>query len=930
MEYLANVLPVDPKSWSLNKATMTSKLIKLEAGGTASTSLTHEQVQFTPKAFKVTAKFIGEFDEFSPAAFAKLLIKDKDKKYQIFTVPFQVTSKVSDAYLMQAELLTNVADFNDLIFQFNTEEYVEITEWKLYPSSDIDTNMLNTIEAMLPQFLYSFNEKAITVGTNETEIVNLPFAMGDAGNLSCHLLFSYVANTVCNMTITIKVDGSAEPYTPIVAQVQEGPGFVGIPHSFLQVQAAAHLISVTVKLEASDSTASDTTPNLSIQTKAVRYTCEGRGILNGAGGEYPHAEVSETYDEYPTINIGLIECSTTCEVTTNAYTNIENVDNYSYPSVALASLDCSANIPLEDVKAIGAAEHFVYNSTYSDLIHITGNVVLTDTGITFENGIGEGIVTYDALYPTENYNTLINCIEVKATDKTGIRLAFSTDGSNWYTMSSSDEWTAISLTLSDMSACGISVYKLLTMNSEVFKKLFELGGSSRLTVAVYMTSSVQQTSFTLTQISVYYSTDESNLPLEPPILTFAIAEDNKARVHWQPPVGQPRAMKIYYGETTDFGSTIQSDVGATFCEISGLANRTKYCFAAATLGYGRESEKSNVLSVVPTTPVPRFLLCEADISKITLQWQIVGATYDSYNVYLGTSEDNLVLHTNTTEMQAVLENLQNNVEYFVAITGVKPDEESWFSEIRTARPLLPVLKASKIVPSKDSIEVRVALPDKYAEYTGFVKYRVYYGTTIEDLSTYVESADTTLIIPDLTVDTLYYLYITGLTAIEESTPSSMYEATTADKPTVFETAITSQSSFGTAWDSTGENGWEFKVLNSIDVWGFRVALPKSEETTISLYEASTGSKLATATTTAASGKWVEVTLDAPITLEAGKDYVISATCTTLYYYNSATSSTKFNSNIQYVTARYKRPGNGTMPNNTEANYMYPHVDILFV
>lgn len=63
---------------------------------------------------------------------------------------------------------------------------------------------------------------------------------------------------------------------------------------------------------------------------------------------------------------------------------------------------------------------------------------------------------------------------------------------------------------------------------------------------------------------------------------------------------------------------------------------------------------------------------------------------------------------------------------------------------------------------------------------------------------------------------------------------------------------------------------------------------------------------------------------------AGKDYVISATCTAIYYYDGATSSTKFNSNIQYVTARYKRPGNGTMPSNTEANYLYPHVDILFI
>ena len=407
-----------------------------------------------------------------------------------------------------------------------------------------------------------------------------------------------------------------------------------------------------------------------------------------------------------------------------------------------------------------------------------GNVVLTNNGITFENGIGEGIVTYDALYPTENYNTLINCIEVKATDTIGIRLAFSTDGSNWYTMSSSDEWTAISLTLSDMSARGISVHKLLTMNSEVFKKLFELGGSNRLTVAVYMTSSAQHTSFTLTQISVYYSTDESNSPLEPPVLTFAIAEDNKVRVHWQPPVGQPRAMKVYYGETTDFGNSMQSDVGATFCEISGLANRTKYYFAAATLGYGRESEKSNVLSAVPTIPVPRFVLCEADPSTITLQWQVVGATYDSYNVYLGISKDNLVLHSNTTEMQTVIGNLQNNVEYFVAVTGVKSTEESWYSEIRSVKPLLPVLIISDISTGQNEVRLRLRLPDKYAEYTGYVKYRVYYGTDPESMSDYIEVTDTNVLVSNLVTDTQYYFYATGLTDTEESTPSETVSAAT--------------------------------------------------------------------------------------------------------------------------------------------------------
>lgn len=778
MEYLANVLPVDPKSWTLSKATMTKNLIKLEANGTASTTLMHDQVQFTPKAFKVTVKFTGEFDEFSPAAFVKLLIKDNNGIYQVFTAPFQVTSKTPGAYFMQAELYTDVADFKDMIFQFNTEEYVEITEWKLYPSSDIDTNTLNTIDAMLPQFLFSFNENPITIRTSETEIVNLPFAMGDAGNLSCHLLFSYVANTACNMTITIKVDGSAEPYTPIISQVQEGPGFVGIPHSFLQVQAAAHLISVTVKLEANNSTASGTTPSLSIQAKAIRYTCEGRGILDGAGGEYPHAEVSETYDEYPIINIGLIECSTTCDVTTNAYTNIENVDNYSYPNVSLDNIGYTADIPIADVKAFGATEYWLYNSSKADLIHINGTLSLTSTGLTFNEGVGEGIVTYDALYPTEEYVPIINCIEVSTSGTPNMRLAFSTDGSSWFTIDESKEWQPIELTMPVMSQNGISLTQLATLNSDTFKKLFERGGANKLTIAVYMVSSIQQTSFTLNSIVVYYSTDESNLPLEPPILTFAIAEDSKARVHWQPPVGQPRAMKIYYGETSDFGSTIQSDVGATFCEISDLTNRTKYYFAAATLGYGRESEKSNVLSAVPTIPVPRFVLCEAAPSKITIQWQIVGTTYNSYNVYLGTSKDTIALHSNTTEMQTVIDNLQNNVEYFVAVTGVKSTEESWYSEIRSAKPLLPVLIISDIVTGQNEVRLQLRLPDTYAEYTGYAKYRVYYGTTPDAMIDYVEVTSTNVLVSNLVTDTQYYFYATGLTDTEESTPSETASAAT--------------------------------------------------------------------------------------------------------------------------------------------------------
>lgn len=777
MQYLANVLPVDPKLWSLSKATMTKKLITIEAGGTASTTLTHEQVQFTPKAFKVTVKFTGLFDEFSPAAFAKLLIKDKDKKYQVFTAPFQVTSKGSDYFYMQAELLTNVADFTDLIFQFNTEEHVEITEWKLYPSSDVDTSTLNTVESMLPQFLFSFNEKDINVGSTETELVNLPFAMGEAGNLSGHLLFNYVSTNAGQMTVSIKVDGSPEPYAPIVSLIQAGPGFVGIPHSFLQVQAAAHLISVTVKVESTDATDTSTTLKLAIPTKGVRYSCEGRGILNGAGGEYPHAEVSENY-EYPAIVIGTIQCSTTCEVTTSEYTNIDNVERYSYPTIALDDIGYTADIPIAAAKAFGATEYWIYNSSNADKIHITGNLILNSIGLTFENGVGEGIATYDVAYPTESYDPIINAVKYTVTGSPNMRLAFSTDGSSWFTVDSTLTWQPIVLTYSAMSANGTLPIQLTQMDSEVFKALFERGGAKKLTIAVYMVSSISQASFTLNSFVVYYSTDESNIPLVAPIITFAIPDDGKARVHWQAPTGQPRAIKLYYGETTQFGQTLQSAVGASFTEVPGLTNRTRYYFAAATIGNGKESEKSNIASVVPTTPVPRFLLCEADISIIELQWQIVGAVYDSYNVYLGTSEDNMTLHSNTTEMQTVIENLQNNTEYFVAITGVKPNEESWFSEVRSARPLLPVLEISDLSAGQTSVMMKLSLPTKYAEYTGFNKYRVYYGTDNQNLTDFIEVSDTNVSVTGLVTDTQYFFYATGLTATEESTPSDTASAAT--------------------------------------------------------------------------------------------------------------------------------------------------------
>lgn len=873
MEFLANVLPVDPAVWVLSKATMTKDLIKLEANGTASTTLTHEQVQFTPKVFKVEVKFVGEFDEFSPAAFAKLLIKDKNNKYQIFTAPFQVTSKTSSAYFMQALLVTNCADFKDLIFQFNTEEYVEITEWKLYPSSDIDTNTLSTVEAMLPQFLFAFNEHAISIGTSETEIVNLPFAMGEAGNLSCHLLFNYVVETSCKMIVTIKVDGSPEPYTPIVLQVQEGPGFVGIPHSFLQVQAAAHLISVTVKLEAyetqpsfnvrgsvslpvtgtftgtgtateevenEDGTTTEQAQEISvegtmsgtaegsiscvatstltgvlkatIQEKGVRYTCEGRGILDGQSGEYPHAEVSEQY-EYPILKLGTILCSATCDVSLQDYIKVDSTELYTYPGISFDTLDYSAGLSSVAPQELGIAYHWKYNMDNVDNISIIGNLVLTSDGLTFQGGVGEGIATYTLLYPIEDYTPIVEIVKGVYVNNPNIRYAFSTDGSSWYTLDGTSTWQPIELTYSDMNSKGIYDVTLSNMDSELYRALFELTGNTKLTVAVYMISMQAAATFTLKEIVAYLMNADTEVTLSAPTITFAIPEANKARIHWQVPPGQPRSIKVYYGETEEFGYSVQAPAGATFCEVPGLVNKTQYYFAAVTTYGEQESELSNVVSLIPTLPIPRVLLCEAGISTITLQWQVIGILYDSFNVYIGTSEENLELYDNTTDTQLVLDKLVNNVEYYVAVAGIKADvgEESNYSDLVTARPLLPIPILSNVTAGKTSVNMTISLP---AEYTGFIKYRVYYGTDATSLTDFVDFTNLEVSITDLVTDTQYYFYATGMTDSEESTPSNLVSAAT-DSSEVFTTLKHTGVDKPTQEDATEQYTQTVEVINGI-------------------------------------------------------------------------------------------------------------------
>ena len=89
-----------------------------------------------------------------------------------------------------------------------------------------------------------------------------------------------------------------------------------------------------------------------------------------------------------------------------------------------------------------------------------------------------------------------------------------------------------------------------------------------------------------------------------------------------------------------------------------------------------------------------------------------------------------------------------------------------------------MLIISDISTRQNEVRLQLRLPDRYAGYTGYTKYRVYYGTTPDAMLDYVEVTSTNVLVSNLATDTQYYFYATGLPDTEESTPSETASAAT--------------------------------------------------------------------------------------------------------------------------------------------------------
>ena len=125
-----------------------------------------------------------------------------------------------------------------------------------------------------------------------------------------------------------------------------------------------------------------------------------------------------------------------------------------------------------------------------------------------------------------------------------------------------------------------------------------------------------------------------------------------------------------------------------------------------------------------------------------------------------------------------------------------------------------------------------------------------------------------------------------------------------------------------------EMGWNFTTVKEFYFYGFRVKSPKVAEKVCTLWDSSQN-VIATATLATIVGEWVEVLLDEPILLEAGKEYTISTWTDASYYYKAnATSYLTFNT--ECLTFKNGKAGNikGAYPIGYTTTYIYPMIDCL--
>ena len=284
MDFMSNVLPSAIDRWNISDGSMTEKQLLLHPGGCAMCTLEKTELAYVPQAFQVRARHNANIDWKKPRVFATIDIGYEDGKTLQTLIPFNNTSVTQTEKITTNVAIVDSKTYSTLTFSITNALDVDLilTLYELRPSLDLNESLYNSIEDMLPQLVYAYNDNVVTTQIGiDTQVVQLPVSVKQDTNLLLHLSITG-QTTGDTLTCTVRIDGETVKSFPVKQTTNSGEFYFGVPSLLAFVKKGPHIVTAQIK-------ANDTT--VTVPKEGALIVLDGKGILGGASGEYPHAEV---------------------------------------------------------------------------------------------------------------------------------------------------------------------------------------------------------------------------------------------------------------------------------------------------------------------------------------------------------------------------------------------------------------------------------------------------------------------------------------------------------------------------------------------------------------------------------------------------------------------------------------------------------------
>lgn len=287
MDFLTNVLPSAKDNWTITNGTFSDEIIMLHTNGTAVCTITAKELSYIPKAFQVRVQHNSNTSWKHPSIYVMIWVLYEDKTTSTSLVPLNADQEGITENLTAKTVLLSSKKFTMLKYTLTnpSSDDITFTLYELRPSVDMDSSLYNNVETMLAQLVFTSNKVPVTCAAAvESQILQIQVAVRQDTNLLLHLTLTGDISTTDTVSCTISIDGKVCLGFPIKQLLTTGAFFLGVPSIVAFVTTGSHIVSVSL---------STTTASITIEANKAVIILEGKGVLGGASGTIPHAEVSQ-------------------------------------------------------------------------------------------------------------------------------------------------------------------------------------------------------------------------------------------------------------------------------------------------------------------------------------------------------------------------------------------------------------------------------------------------------------------------------------------------------------------------------------------------------------------------------------------------------------------------------------------------------------